>query len=345
MIHKFVRKQDTRPRLEHHLADQQHWPQAVETFPPVFYIRVPGYTARSGGVMACHVLCHELNRLGYEAYVATEDVSGTLWTPMLTRKLVLAHNKTGRRPIAIYPELYLGNDFKCDRVIRYLLNRPGVISDFAFAVSKMGRGAVDVDKLRAERITFSDAFWQSPARKSEFHIHFAEDFRMPYLNSVPLYTPIVDEGIFFEEVGSAEREGFVVYSRRRKVRDAMVPDWARPYTLVSPASPRTPHELAHLYRRSRGLIVFERTGARMEAAMCGCPVVAIPSEGFSQLPLFDLYGNLGQGWGPDVEQFHWAQRTLGALQCAYRAYARAYPARLAEVVEAALRFFADRSPG
>ena len=79
--------------------------------------------------------------------------------------------------------------------------------------------------------------------------------------------------------------------------------------------------------------------------MCGCPVVAIPSKSFSQLPLFHLYGNLGLGWGADVEQLHWAQRTLGPLQRAYRAYARSYPARLAEVVECALRFFADRSPG
>ena len=173
----------------------------------MFYIQAPRYTPRSGGSIACHILCHELNRLGYEAYV-----------------------RTG---VKVF-------------VVNILVHDHG-----------------------------------------------------PGLG---------------------------------------------PYTLVSRASPRSPLELAHLYRRSRGLIVFERTGARMEAAMCGCPVVAIPSESFSQLPLFHLYGNLGLGWGADVEQLHWAQRTL-VPERAYRAYARSYPARLAEVVEAALRFFADRSPG
>ena len=127
MIHKFIPKQDKRPGLEHRLADHQHWPKAVETSAPVFYIATPSYTPLSGGIMACHILCHELNRLGYEAYVAANDVSGTLWTPLLTRQIWRAHNKASRRPIAIYPELYIGNDLNCDRVIRYLLNQPGAL--------------------------------------------------------------------------------------------------------------------------------------------------------------------------------------------------------------------------
>jgi len=318
-----LRRQDKRFSFGHCQTDQRRWPQAIKKLLPVFYIEAPGYTTLSGGIMACHILCHELNRLGYEAYVATPNaVSGTLWTPMLTSEIIRAHKEVGRRPIAIYPEIYAGNELNCDRVIRYLLNRPGVFSV-------------------ADTVA-TNAFWQSPVRQSEFHMHYAEEFRLPNLNSVPLYIPIVDEGIFFEE-DRTEREGFLVYSHRRRVQDAMVPDWARPYTLISRASPRSPQELAKLYRRSRGLILFERSGARMEAAMCGCPVVAIPSESFSQVPLFHLYGKLGLGWGPDIEQLRHAQRTLGSLQREYRAQARAFPARLAEVIKAALGFFAERS--
>ena len=304
-------------------AGRQRWSRAFETSSLIFYIQAPGYTPYSGGIIACHILCHELNQLGYQTYIASPVVSETLWTPILTNKITRAHEKARRRPIAIYPEIYTGNDLNCDRVIRYLLNRPGVFS------------VADPD--------VTSAFWQSPSRKSEFHIHYAEEFRVPHLNSVLLHTPIVDESIFFEEAG-AKREGFLVYSYRREVHDAMVPDWARPYTLISMASARSPQELANLYRRSRGLIVFERTGARMEAAMCGCPTVAIPGEGFRQLPS-QFYANVGRGWGADVAQLRWAQQTLRTLQRLYRAQARAYPARLAEMVEAALRFFADCRPG
>jgi hypothetical protein len=319
-LRSLLRKQDKRLSFGPGQTDQRRWHQAIDTHRPVFYIETPGYTALSGGVMACHILCHELNRLGYEAYVATPyAVSGTLWTPMLTSEIVRAHREVGRRPIAIYPEIYIGNELNCDRVIRYFLNRPGVFS-----------GADPV----------ANAFWQSPIRQREFHIHYAEEFRLPNLDSVPLYIPIVDESIFFEENG-AERKGFLVYSHRQRVDDAMVPDWARPYTLISSASPRSPQELAELYRRSRGLILFERSGARMEAAMCGCPVVAIPSESFSQIPLFHVYGNLGLGWGPEIEQLNWAQRTLGSLQSEYRAQAQAFPARLAEVIKTALKFFGE----
>ena len=117
MIHKFIPKQDKRPGLEDRLADHQHWPKAIETSAPVFYIATPNYTPLSGGIMACHILCHELNRLGYEAYVAADDVSGTLWTPLLTRQIWRAHNKASRRPIAIYPEVTIVKDLNCDRVI------------------------------------------------------------------------------------------------------------------------------------------------------------------------------------------------------------------------------------
>ncbi len=79
--------------------------------------------------------------------------------------------------------------------------------------------------------------------------------------------------------------------------------------------------------------------------MCGCPTVAIPSEGFWKLPLFHLYAKVGRGWGADVEQLDWAQGTLRTLQRLYRAQVRAYPAHLGEMVEAALRFFADRPHG
>jgi hypothetical protein len=312
------------PRFGYLRASRQRWSRAFETSSPIFYIQAPGYTPYSAGIAVCHVLCHELNRLGYESYIASPVISEALWTPILTSKITRAHEKARWRPIAIYPEIYTGNDLNCDRVIRYLLNKPGVFSVADPAVTS--------------------AFWQSPSRKSEFHIHHAEEFRVPHLNSVPLYTPTIDESIFFEEVG-AKREGFLVYSHRREVHDAMVPDWARPYTLISMASARSPQELANLYRRSRGLIAFERTRALMEAAMCGCPTVAIPGEGFSRPPLFHLYARTGRGWGADVEQLHWAQGTLRTLQRLYRAQARAYPARLAETVEAALRFFADRSPG
>jgi hypothetical protein len=325
MIIKFIRRSlrlllreyDKRTHFGHMKSSRQRWPRAFSSSSSIFYIQAPGYTTRSGGIMACHVLCHELNRLGYETYVAAPAISRTLWTPMLTGKIARAHRKAGRRPIAIYPEIYTGNELNCDFVIRYLLNKPGA------------------------RSNANPDFWQSPSRKSEFHIHHAEEFRLPHLNSVPLYTPRVDESIFFEEVG-ANRDGFLVYSHRREVHDAMVPHWARPYILVSMASPRSPRELADLYRRSRGLVMFERTSARMEAAMCGCPTVTIPSEGFSQVPMFHLYAKIGLGWGADVEQLYWAQRTLRSLQRLYRAQVRAYPAHLAEVVEAALGFFADR---
>ena len=144
-------------------------------------------------------IVQRLKEAGYEAYFAAVDVSWTLWTPMLTRQIWRAHNKGSRRPIAIYPEASIDNSLNCDRVIRYLLNRPGALirTDGSVAISvgaRSGEGVFPVDPDTA------NAFWQSPDRKLEFHIHYAGEFRLPNLDSVPLYTPIVDESIFFGQV-------------------------------------------------------------------------------------------------------------------------------------------------
>ena len=77
MIHKFIPEQAKRPGFKHRLADQ-YWSKAVETSSPAFYIQAPPFTPLVGGIMACHILCHELNRVGYEAYIHTGEVSGTL---------------------------------------------------------------------------------------------------------------------------------------------------------------------------------------------------------------------------------------------------------------------------
>ena len=285
---------------------------------PPFYIAAPGYTPFSGGVIALHVLCHFMNRLGFEAYLWTDGVSGSLHTPVLTAGLAIAHQGAGRDPIAIYPEVYPNNFLNCNRVIRYILNRPGERSSNVRVVP----------------------FWEQIAdRQTEFILHYAEEFRPQKLSSRLLFIPIVDEYLFGTPTVPVARDGFLIYSHRVQVSQEMIPTWAQPCTMIEMSKPRAPADLAELYKKSRGLIVFERTGARLEALMCGCPVVGIPTEHFTRPPQYSLFGNLGFGWGADFSQLQWANSTVEIFQRMYRAYANSFPEELASCIEDALLFF------
>jgi hypothetical protein len=50
--------------------------------------------------------------------------------------------------------------------------------------------------------------------------------------------------------------------------------------MISRDNVRDPPSLAQLYKRSKALVVWERTAAVGEALHCGCPVMVIPRRGF-----------------------------------------------------------------
>lgn len=285
----------------------------------VFYVASPGYSYLSGGPSVLHLLCHHLNELGHDAYMYTDRVSGTLRTPMLTAGMMDAHRESGRRRIGIYPEIELSNRLNCECVIRYLLNAPGARS------------------TRTDEAL--NAFWTAPERRREYMMHFAEEFQVPYLKSSPLFLPTEDGSLFHKSSEPTRREGFLVYSHRTRVTPDMIPDWAKPYTMIEMSNYKTPEELAELYRTSEALIVFERTGAAVEAMLCGCPVVGIPNDNFKHVPMFTRVGNLGVGWGAEYAQLEWARKSVDAYCNVHRAYTVAAQTEVELRVDEALDFF------
>lgn len=88
-----------------------------------FYVYAPSYNPNSGGVIALHKLAHNLFSLGEKTFIVTEEKNPN-W-------LGVKHNPNVSIPkdgVAIYPEIISGNPFNTNKVVRWLLNTPGVLA-------------------------------------------------------------------------------------------------------------------------------------------------------------------------------------------------------------------------
>lgn len=86
-----------------------------------FLIWAPGFTHRSSGVRALYRLCHHLNCCGFPSAVLAEPGE-----PIPSWNCFL-HTGDIADAIVIYPEVVSGNPLHAKRVIRWVLNTPGLL--------------------------------------------------------------------------------------------------------------------------------------------------------------------------------------------------------------------------
>ena len=215
-----------------------------------YYIFTPDYTRLSAGIRAMHLLCHQLNRRGEEAYIVADLTDPRLRTPFLTPEIKLRHKEAGTRPIAVYPEIVFNNPLGARSVARFILNHPGLISG---------------PKV------FPD---------SELLFFYNQE----YANSVPdrpphlLQIPTIDTSIFNNtNPTDTSRSGILIYPGRDIEASKRYPDLFRNGTVITYNWPSTHQELASLLRTSECLYCFSNSAIAQESVLCGCPVVFMES--------------------------------------------------------------------
>lgn len=82
----------------------------------------PGWDQNSGGCVALHKLVHDLNTLGHEAYILTDNTNPAYNTPT-GHHIDLSRNDV----IVVYPEIIVGNPCNAKNVVRWVLNTVGKI--------------------------------------------------------------------------------------------------------------------------------------------------------------------------------------------------------------------------
>ena len=276
---------------------------------PDVVIYAPNYTYLSSGVRCLHLLCDRLNRLGIRAAVTASVTDPRSNTPQIKRRALTAEML--EQSLVVYPEIIAGNPLGAKQVIRYLLNRPGFFGEPG--LESYGDG--------------------------DFFVHFAEEFRPPGLNSQLLRLPLIDTDVFMPPRPAAERRGFLVYSHRYCPDAKTFPDWIDQQTLISWEAPRDPPALAELYRRSRALVVGERTAAIPEALHCHCPIIVLPHEEFDHETVLSFFGRHGTVVGFDRTGLDAATATAPAFAEHYAAHFAGVDQRVLEVFSHARRFF------
>ena len=69
-------------------------------------------------------------------------------------------------------------------------------------------------------------------------------------------------------------------------------------------------DMISLLQHSEFFYAYEDTFLIMEAVLCGCPVVLLPSETFKECHTLEDYGTNGVAWGNDPEKVKTAEATV-----------------------------------
>jgi hypothetical protein len=237
---------------------------------PIFIIWAPSFDDSSGGVIALHMLCRRLNEIGEHALIwepgrpaVTSPLELKEWLKAVryevgrTKRLYrrgpfsnpVAKRSDLKDAIVIYPEIVEGNPLGVEKVVRWLLHRPG------YHTGQVAYGPHDL------------------------YFFYQEAFDDPKLNRFPdnrLTLTWFNEA--YTDRGSGERSGTAYLIRKGEGRP-IVHDLTDS-TCVDHLS----HEgRAEVFRRTKYFFTYDLyTMYGLYAALCGCIPVVVPDPALSK---------------------------------------------------------------
>ncbi len=266
-----------------------------------YLIHAPNYKRTSGGVRALHKLCHCLNQAGCTAYISASGVNPNWNTPKPTQEIA---NRLAQEGIVIYPEVIRGNPWDAKRVVRYILNRPGLLGG-------------DREYASTETLFCYSGLWRQ---------FVPSDDRI-------LTVPVIETEIF-NCTGNEKRSGGVFWVGRRGQHLPRIPE-TESLVEITYSWPTSGEEIAELFRKATVFYSYsDYTGLISEARLCGCLVVIVGSKNY----VWEDYcrgvgGAAGLAcWDKDTDVFATnlkrAQDTIDAFPTLYHEYTNKFDAQL-----------------
>jgi hypothetical protein len=270
---------------------------------PGYVIHTSSYVPNSAGIVCLYRLCDALNRLGYATYMTGGRVTAPdLIAPLIHPRVAKALCASGYA--AIYPETIRGNPLEARTVVRWVLNRPGLLGG---------------DEIYDEAE----------------HVYCYTGVYRPYIRNRiqgKLYLPTIDEKLFYcDDANLSKRSLECCYIGKSRWQDGIVE--RRGLVEITRDYPRK-SELGKLFRAARVLYCFDNSSIiTYEALLCGCPVVIIPdgTQSKADYERSEL-GLDGIAWGKD--EFSSAPVDVVALRKKLHDIKRQFSAQLSDIVQA-----------
>jgi len=204
---------------------------------------------------------------------------------------------------AIYPEVIAGNPLAAESVIRWVLNRPGLLAG---------------DSVYSEH---------------EHVFYYSEVFR-PYIQNRiagKLYMPTIDEAIFHSDASAPVHRSLECFYVGKSVWKDGVIDRDRAIEITREFPPKA--ELGKLFRAARVLYCFDNsTILAYEALLCGCAVVIIPdgTQSWHDYEKLEL-GTDGIVWG--LQEYRSQPVDVHALRARYADVKRDFHQQLQHMIQ------------
>lgn len=282
------------------------------------YLYAPPYKRASAGVTVMHMLCDQLNRHGYPAYMVPDyryfgkfgysnfSSKNSMICPVVSRLELERSLSEKKIPIVIYPETILGNPLNAKNIVRYLLYYNSALQSTVDALAN-----IEDEGLLYYTNDIRRSLGAIPDRAK-----FASRLTMP-VQDPSLYQPL-HIGDRVKEYYYAEK---FIHVHKCNVPNAIAARSSR-ITRDGGDSP-TPEQLIRMLSEAKILHVFEDTALSYEALLAGCVVNYHPSGIFNNVDKSTTIDELGvvgtiSSFLPNAEEIKKAQDQVHLHQANYQ---------------------------
>lgn len=249
---------------------------------PVFLIVAPAFTHRSAGIRALYRLCHHLNQAGYPAAILPTRRK-TLLTDLPPWNVHFHLGPIGDA-VVIQPEIVAGNPFKARKLVRWVLNDPGLLG----GEKRFGKNEV--------------VFVYDPAKLPVVNTVLPEPIGIERV----LWVGVVDPAIIYPDADTAKIMD-CYYVGKGYALQAAFPMSSRPDLRQLEELTSTASDLGNVLRKTRTLYSYDHySNVLREAVFCGCEVRTMDSAGRWHDPRYCACP-LNIRWQPDLTATYAAQ--------------------------------------
>ncbi len=201
--------------------------------------------------------------------------------------------------IVIYPEIVVGNPLNAKHVVRWLLYYAG--------------------RYRGNR-DFPD---------TDLCVGYTKLIAKDFGTNAVLFLPTVDETVFTPPPYGTIRKGSCFYAHKHRTfyGSTINPDMAGT-EITNPGQSRD--EIIRILQTSEVMFAYEDTAMIIEAVLCGCPVVCVPSPQWPECCGMEDF-SAGIAWGMD--EYNEAKRTLPDARKHYADLKEGFKVQLREFIE------------